>query len=302
MTDAQCLDEFARTRAAAALGEVVRQYVDLVYATARRLVNDPHLADDITQATFVVMVKKANRLDPRTLPGWLVNTARLAAKEAIRAKLTRDKHESRAARLAGERMAGVGDNSILFMPINVDRGRVEMIVTDTFTAEDVRVVAVDNAGKEIPMSASMTTGTSAVRQLVVNAGSLTANDVKSIRFQTRPFDQWIEFRNISLHPGQKTDVQVSTGENVQSGKVYVGGDVQRPGVYDILTRKQTLTQVVISAGTADLSAKVTLIRRADEKKQYIVVQDVPLSEIVNGQRDDEYLVADDVVTVAAVKK
>jgi len=102
MTDAQSLAEYSRTRSAEAMGFLVRRYVDLVYATARRLVGDAHLAEDVTQAAFIILVKKANRIDPATLPGWLVNTTRLAARAAIKSKRTRTQYETRAAQMRSQ--------------------------------------------------------------------------------------------------------------------------------------------------------------------------------------------------------
>ncbi len=96
MTDADSLVFYASTRSPQALEDLVRRYLDLVYSTARRLVGESQ-ADDVTQATFLVLLKKADRLDARTLPGWFVNTTRLAAKEALRSHATRSKHETRAA-------------------------------------------------------------------------------------------------------------------------------------------------------------------------------------------------------------
>jgi RNA polymerase sigma factor (sigma-70 family) len=81
---------------------LVPRYVDLVYATARRLVGDGHTAEDVTQATFIALLRKADRVDPRHLPGWLVNAARLAAREALRSQGRRRSHESRAAQLRTE--------------------------------------------------------------------------------------------------------------------------------------------------------------------------------------------------------
>src|SRR5689334_5187943 len=97
VADAHLLAHYVHSKSADAFAGIVHRYVDLVYATARRALGDDHLAQDVTQATFLVLMKKAHQLDARTLPGWLVNTTRLAAKEAVRAKLCRERHETRAA-------------------------------------------------------------------------------------------------------------------------------------------------------------------------------------------------------------
>src|SRR5258708_6955002 len=102
MSDAQSLTDFSRTRSSQSLGVLVQRYIDLVYATARRLVGDAHLAEDVTQAAFIVLVKKADRIDPRRLPGWLVNTTRLVAQDALRSQRTRSRYETRAAKMRRE--------------------------------------------------------------------------------------------------------------------------------------------------------------------------------------------------------
>src|SRR5579862_4898483 len=86
MPDIPPLVEFARTGSADAFAEIVRGQVDLVFSVARRMVHDPHLAEDVMQATFIVLARKAGKVRPGTLSGWLVNTTRLAAKDAIRSK------------------------------------------------------------------------------------------------------------------------------------------------------------------------------------------------------------------------
>jgi RNA polymerase sigma factor (sigma-70 family) len=90
------LEDYARSGNPEAFAEIVRQHASLVYATARRLARNDALAHDITQATFIVLSKKARQVNPRFLAGWLVNTTRLAAREAIRAEQLRQRHEGQA--------------------------------------------------------------------------------------------------------------------------------------------------------------------------------------------------------------
>jgi RNA polymerase sigma factor (sigma-70 family) len=99
------LDEFASSQSPGAFAELVRRYVDLVYTTARRLVGDPHLAEDVTQAVFIVLAKKAPQVNAEHLPGWLVVTTRLAARQAMRTDRTRQKHERQAAAMRPETAA-----------------------------------------------------------------------------------------------------------------------------------------------------------------------------------------------------
>ncbi len=102
MPDSQLIVEFTHAQSSEAFAAIVQRYVNLVYGTARRMVGDIHEAEDVTQAAFIVLIRKAQTIDPSTLPGWLVNTTRLVAKEAIRSKHRRRRHEIRVAQMKGE--------------------------------------------------------------------------------------------------------------------------------------------------------------------------------------------------------
>jgi hypothetical protein len=43
--------------------------------------------------------------------------------------------------------------------------------------------------------------------------NLPQNSIRQWQLQSRPFDQWIEIRGISLHPGQKTNVTIATSDD-----------------------------------------------------------------------------------------
>src|SRR4051812_7141424 len=77
MNDWTLLREYVDTGASAAFTELVARHVDLVWSVARRQVRDPHVAEDVTQAVFILLAKKARQLDEHVvLSAWLVRTAR----------------------------------------------------------------------------------------------------------------------------------------------------------------------------------------------------------------------------------
>ena len=82
-----------------AFAGLVRRYADLIYATALRRVRTPATADDVTQAVFMILARKARTLSGRaTIGGWLLIATRQVAMTANRAAARRARHERRAAR------------------------------------------------------------------------------------------------------------------------------------------------------------------------------------------------------------
>ena len=60
--DAALLDEYARTGSREIVGELARRHAGLVYSSARRQVGDGHLAEDVTQAVFILLFSKASSI------------------------------------------------------------------------------------------------------------------------------------------------------------------------------------------------------------------------------------------------
>jgi RNA polymerase sigma factor (sigma-70 family) len=96
--DATLLADYARQRDEAAFAELVRRHVNFVYAAARRQVNgDAHLAQDVTQAVFTDLARKARALAGRpALAGWLFTSTRFAAAKVVRAEQRRRIREQAA--------------------------------------------------------------------------------------------------------------------------------------------------------------------------------------------------------------
>jgi RNA polymerase sigma factor (sigma-70 family) len=95
--DHELLAEFARTESEAAFAALVGRYVNLVYSTARRFAGNPHHAEEITQAVFIILARKAGKLSPRAvLSGWLYQTTRLTAANFMKGEIRRQHREQEA--------------------------------------------------------------------------------------------------------------------------------------------------------------------------------------------------------------
>jgi RNA polymerase sigma factor (sigma-70 family) len=97
-TDQELLQEYQRSRQPEALEAIIRRHVNMVYSAAVRQVHDRHLADDVTQAVFILFTRKAASLSHHVvLPGWLFRTTRNVAVNAMRKEARRQRHEQLAA-------------------------------------------------------------------------------------------------------------------------------------------------------------------------------------------------------------
>jgi RNA polymerase sigma factor (sigma-70 family) len=95
--DIALLKQYAEENSEAAFAGLVTRYVNLVYSAALRTVGNAHAAEEITQAVFIILARKAKLLGAKTvLSGWLYQTARLTAANYLRTEIRRQHREQEA--------------------------------------------------------------------------------------------------------------------------------------------------------------------------------------------------------------
>jgi RNA polymerase sigma factor (sigma-70 family) len=97
LDDIALLKEYAETQSESAFAELVSRYLNLVYSVALRRTANSHAAQEISQAVFIILARKAGSLSRHTaLSGWLYQTARLTAKNYLRTEMRRQNREQEA--------------------------------------------------------------------------------------------------------------------------------------------------------------------------------------------------------------
>src|ERR1019366_8152999 len=112
MTDNQLLEAWVARRSDPAFAELVRRYVDVVHSAALRQVRDSQLAEDVAQAVFLVLARKAPSLKRHAaLAGWFFCTTRFVAARALRGEARRHRHEQEAATMNAQAQTPDSDES-----------------------------------------------------------------------------------------------------------------------------------------------------------------------------------------------
>jgi RNA polymerase sigma factor (sigma-70 family) len=98
-SDRELLVAYAAQRSQRAFAELVARYADMVFRTALRRTRNREMAEDVTQAVFIVLARNALSLGSReSVAGWLHKTTLFAASDATRAEARRKRRESQGIR------------------------------------------------------------------------------------------------------------------------------------------------------------------------------------------------------------
>jgi RNA polymerase sigma factor (sigma-70 family) len=96
-SDMELLGEYARQHSEAAFAELVQRHIALVYSAAHRHSGVAAHAEEITQAVFIILARKAGSLRPgAVLDAWLYETTRFTALSFLRAERRRQFREQEA--------------------------------------------------------------------------------------------------------------------------------------------------------------------------------------------------------------
>jgi RNA polymerase sigma factor (sigma-70 family) len=97
LDDITLLRQYTEHNSVEAFATLVTRHVNKVYSVALRHTRNPHQAEEITQAVFVIFARKAKQMRQHAvLSGWFYQTARLTAVTFIRSEIRRTCREQEA--------------------------------------------------------------------------------------------------------------------------------------------------------------------------------------------------------------
>ena len=95
--DSALLRRYVENHSDEAFAGLVTRHINLVYSVALRQVGNPHAAEEVTQAVFIILAKKAASLRyDQALSSWLFQATRLTASNFIRSETRRHRREKEA--------------------------------------------------------------------------------------------------------------------------------------------------------------------------------------------------------------
>ena len=97
LDDSGLLQDYVQRGSEEAFAALVGRHINQVYSVALRQVGNPHRAEEVTQAVFVILARKSRTLLKHTsLSGWLFQTTRLTSLTLLRSEIRRGRREEEA--------------------------------------------------------------------------------------------------------------------------------------------------------------------------------------------------------------
>jgi len=110
--DLELLRGYAVEGSEDAFRTLLDRYLPFVYSAALRQMRAPHLAEEVTQAVFIILARKAGTLRSGTvLTGWLFRTTRFVSARALRDRELRARREQEAAQMEGSQSFSAEESS-----------------------------------------------------------------------------------------------------------------------------------------------------------------------------------------------
>ena len=254
LDDAALLTAYATHNSEEAFAELVRRYVALVYSAALRQVREPQLAEEVTQAVFILLARKARAVSRHpTLSGWLCRVTYFVSRDALR----NDRRRLYRERVAAQMETSADTNWMQIAPLldevvaqlsDKDRSAIVLRFYEQKSLDEVgNVLGVnaDAAQKRVSRALEKLRklfarrGVSAATAII--AGAISANSV-----QAAP----------AVLASSVTSVALANGATASSSTLaLIKGAVKLMAWSQVKTAVVASTVVLLAAGTTTVTIK-----------------------------------------------
>ena len=180
----------------------------------------------------------------------------------------------RSRKANGDQATGSNGRGVAFSHVYEKNGDVFVAVVHDVHGPQTRVVAVGKDGKVHTAASESSNGAASFILLSAMFSKVSLTDIRAFRLESRPY-QWVEFRNVSLRPSQKTEVQIASAaandgaskdqsESLAAKGTLPGGPAEpvtlTPAAQEQTPRQQMLklpVRVVDADGKPVANAKIT---------------------------------------------
>ena len=169
-----------------ALGELVRRHLDFVFGVARRAVRDAAMAEDVSQAVFLILARKAHTIrHAEHLGSWLFQTTRYTAANAIKMAARRSRHEKLAARQEGAGMPHIAEQSELVYQLDdalseLPQPEREVILLRFFRGQEYTEIADHLSVSEPAARKRLSRGVERLREILSRRNSIAVSAVVAL--------------------------------------------------------------------------------------------------------------------------
>ena len=197
LDDSGLLQEYVLRGSEEAFAALVGRHINKVYSVALRHLENPHRAEEVTQAVFVILARKSRTLLKHTsLSGWLFQTARLTSLTLLRSEIRRARREEEAHMQtivdqteaeAWRQIAPLLDNAIAGLGAQ-DREAIVLRFFDDKSMKEVGMAlnSSEDAAKQLVNRALEKLRVYFVRRGIASPTALIASAISAHSVQTAP--------------------------------------------------------------------------------------------------------------------
>lgn len=274
--DAELLRRYADERCEEAFAELVRRYIDLVYhAALRQLRGDGHRAQDVSQAVFALVARKAHALSRHAaLAGWLHTTTRLTARRMIRTEQRRWAREQEA-HLMPEDSPETRSTEALWLHV---RPMIDEVLGELGDTDRTAVLLRFFAGLPLAeVGAKLGIGESAARMRVERALD---------KLRTRLARRGISSTGAALGMALTHEAAVAAPAGLAASVVATTlGEAAHAGALAAVIAFMTATKTTIALGILAAVATVTALYQTQQTRAAVASLDVSRSDLAALRRE-----------------